>query len=40
MRDQDDFFGGECGDDLIDGMDPVIFVGGIPIPLVDAGKAI
>ena len=40
MCNQDDFFGWEGCDDLIDRMDPVVFVGCIPIPLVDTGKAI
>ena len=40
MCNQDDFFGREGCDDLIDRMDPVIFVGCIPIALVNAGKAV
>jgi len=40
MCNEDDFFGWEGCDDFVNRMDPVVFVGCIPIPLVDTGKAI
>jgi hypothetical protein len=40
MSDEDDLTGRKGLDDIVDRMDPVVFIRGVPVLLMDAGKAI